>query len=545
MTLTSVSFFAFVFATLVVYYSIPKKFRWIVLLAASTAFYAIVCLKYMPFIVFTAITTWLGALWLDKVTNARKEELKLHKTEWDSDTKKAYKHKTLMNKRWILTFVLVLNFGILAFIKYFDFLAEWISGLLHTPVLSLGILLPLGISFYTFQSMGYIIDVYWGKTTPEKNFAKFALFVSFFPQIIQGPIAIYDDLAKQLYEGHDLQYENVKNGFILILWGLFKKMVIADRLIVILNAILDNRPGLYNYYGAIAILVYAAQLYMDFSGGIDISRGVAQMLGINMAENFKRPFFSRTVAGFWRRWHISLCHWLRTYLFYPIAVSKSFLHLGKWIGKHAKKTEEDLPADSLWGGFTFMEHAGRVIPGCIATLIIFLIIGMWHGANWRYAGYGLWNGIIIFISMLLEPAFRYLLKKLKINTQSFGWIVWQILRTFLITMVGFAFDIGNNMSDSARMVLDCFHPFGMASTVPVQLSIGLKTSDYVIIGIGLLIVFAVSLYQECSQKSARETLIKQPLWLQWVIMIGCLLCIVILGMYGPGVAANEFVYMNF
>lgn len=545
MTLTSLSFFAFVLAVLVLYYVIPKKFRWIVLLAASAAFYAIVCLKYMPFIVFTSITTWLGALLLDKYATTRKDELKSHKSDWDSDIKKAYKQKTLMTKRWILTLVLVLNFGILAVIKYFDYMSEWLSGLFHIPAISLGILLPLGISFYTFQSMGYIIDVYWGKTAPEKNYAKFALFVSFFPQIIQGPIAIYDDLAKQLYEGHDLQYENIKNGFMLILWGLFKKMVIADRLIVILNAILDNRPGLYNYYGAIATLVYAAQLYMDFSGGIDISRGVARMLGINMAENFRRPFFSRTVAGFWRRWHISLCHWLRTYLFYPIAVSKAFLRFGKWIGSHAKKKEEKLPADSLWGGFTFIEHMGRVLPGCIATLLTFFIVGMWHGANWKYAGYGLWNGIIILISMLLEPAFKYICKKAKINTQSFGWILWQIIRTFAISMVGFAFDIGNDMKDSIRMVLDCLHPMARASSVPVELNIGLKTADYGVILFGLILVFAVSLYQECSKKSIRDTLMKKPLWIQWVLMLGCLLCVVILGMYGPGVAANEFVYMQF
>ena len=136
---------------------------------------------------------------------------------------------------------------------------------------------------------------------------------------------------------------------------------------------------------------------MDFSGGIDVSRGVAEMLGRQMAENFQRPFFSRSVAGFWRRWHISLCHWLRNYLFYPIAVSKAFLRFGKWIGKHAKKPDSALPADSLWGGFTFIEHAGRVVPGCVASLITFFVVGMWHGANWKYAVYGLWNYLTLFI----------------------------------------------------------------------------------------------------------------------------------------------------
>lgn len=548
MTLTSLSFFALVLASLIVYYICPKKFRWIVLLLASLAFYGIVCLKYIPFIIFTTVSTWLGGLWLQKYSDRRKAELKAGKAEWDSETKKKFKHQTMIGKRLILCLFLLLNFGILAALKYYNFIADWVGGLVGITFPMIGILLPLGISFYTFQTMGYIIDVYWEKTAPEKNLARFGLFTTFFPQIVQGPIAIYDDLAGQLYEGHELKYENIKYGFQLILWGLFKKMVIADRMLVAINAILPQKNELSNFYSLFALLFYAAQLYADFSGGIDIARGVAEMFGITMAKNFERPYFSKSVSEFWRRWHISLGHWLRTYLFYPIAVSKAFIRFGKWISRFNKKEDYDLPDDSIWGGFPFFQHLGRVFPGCIATIITFFVIGMWHGANWRYAGFGLWNGIVILFAMLLEPVFRWLLKRLHVRTESFSWRLWQIIRTFVLVMVGFVFDLGDNFADSVLMVKKCFTPTlggGIDGLKEFMLSFGLEKADYIIILAGLLIVFFVSLYQERSKKSVRETLDGQQIWFQWVVTFALLLCIVLFGVYGPGISAGEFVYMQF
>jgi len=545
LTFTSLSFFAFVLATLILYYIIPLKFRWVVLLAASTAFYAIVCFKYLPFIVFTAFSTWLGGLWLSKAASDRKNELKLHREEWDSDVKKRFKNGTVKRKRLILSLILVLNFGILAVLKYYNFAAQWLGGVIHISFPMIGILLPLGISFYTFQSMGYIIDIYWEKAEPQRNFAKFALFVSFFPQIVQGPISIYSNLAGQLIEGHRLSYENLKTGFQLILWGLFKKMVIADRMVVALNEILARKDQLSNFYSLYAMLFYAFQLYMDFSGGIDIARGVARMLGIDMIENFRRPFFAKSVSEFWRRWHISLGNWLRTYLFYPIAVSKAFLHLGSRISR-LSRSEKDLPDDSVWGGYPFFVHVGRVIPGCIATIITFFIIGMWHGADWKYGVYGLWNGIIIFISMLLDPAFKWILKKLKVRTATFSWRIWQIFRTFVLIVIGFAFDLGNGVTDCLVMIKRALTPQISRDMKPdVLFGFGLRIPDYVIIVLGLILVFAVSMYQERSKLSLRSVINKQSVWFQWVLMLGCILAIVLFGMYGPGIDPSEFVYMNF
>ena len=546
MTLTSLTFFAFVIISLLLYYIIPKAQRYFVLLAASLAFYGIVCFKYFPYILFTVFTTWAGAICLDRYSKNRKAFLKANKSEWNQDYKKKFKHRTMITKRWILVLILVLNFGILAVVKYYNFMAGWFGGLINVgfPVLSLA--LPLGISFYTFQSMGYIIDVYWEKVIPEQNPAKFALFVTFFPQIVQGPIAIYSELAPQLYEGHDLKYENIKYGAQLVIWGLFKKMVIADRLVVALNNLLPVKNELSNGYNLLILIIYTAQLYTDFSGGIDIARGVGCMFGINMAENFKRPFFSKSVTEFWRRWHISIGKWLKTYLFYPIAVSKAFLKLGTWIVKLEKNPEKEIPEDSVWGGFTFIQHLGRVLPGCIGTLITFFIIGMWHGANWKYAGYGLWNGIIILVAMILDPFFKWLLKKLGIKTETMGWRMWQMIRTVFIVGLSFAFDIADGMMDGFSMIWKCLTPvLGHTTHLGTAVETGLESADWIVAVIGLLIVFAVSLYQEVSNKSIRESLSRQPLWIQWTLGIGCIVAVVIFGMYGPGVSSSEFVYMQF
>lgn len=532
MTLTSGSFFAFVFLLLALYYLLPLKRRWVVLLAGSFAFYAIVCLKYLPFILLTILTTYGGAVWLDRYAARRSEILKSHKEDWSKEERKGYKARTASRKRGILLAVLLLNFGILAVLKYYNWVFGSLGSLLHVEFPMVSLLLPLGISFYTFQSMGYLLDVYWGKTAAEKNPARFALFVSFFPQIIQGPIAIYDDLASQLYQGHRLKYENIKFGFQLALWGLFLKMVLADRALVALNTLLERKYELQPFWSVFAVILYTFQLYADFSGGINISRGVAQMFGIQMAENFRRPFFSKSVSEFWRRWHMSLGHWLRTYLFYPLAVSKPFLRLGKWFSKR-------FPGP-------LGVHLSRVFPGCVATLITFFVVGIWHGASWKYAGFGLWNGGVIFVAMLTEPLTKAALKKLKVRSTTFSYRLFQMLRTFALILVGSAFDIADGFKDTLRMlkrcVLDPLPPVKLKDTL---LSLGLTQVDWNILILGYGLLFAVSLYQERSACSLRDTLDKQSVWFQWAATLGCIVAVFLFGMYGPGVAAGEFVYMQF
>ena len=529
MTLTSIYFFGFVLLGLILYYIVPLKIRWVVLLVLSIAFYAICSFKYMAFIVFTAVSTYLGALWINSIAQKSKEEIKSNKGVWSSQEKKAFKDKTTKKKRLVLALILVLNFGILFVLKYTNFILGSVTSLLNLPPIELGLILPLGISFYTFQTMGYIIDVYRGKTGAQRNLAKLGLFVSFFPQIIQGPIAVYDDLADQLYEGHRIDYLNLKYGFELILWGLIKKLVIADRVNVVITTILDNKSQYGGEMMLVAVLAYAIQLYMDFSGGIDIARGVGKMFGIDMAENFRRPYFSKTISEYWRRWHITLGAWMKNYVFYSLAMSKAFLNLGKKTKKHL-------------GG-----HVGKVLPGSIATFIVFLLIGIWHGANWKYVGFGLWNAVIIFASNLLQPVFEKINVKLKIRSKSFSFRIIQMVRTFIIVLVGYYFDIADSFKDALVMMKRSLFDVNVGNFVSseVRWTLGLTKWDYLILAFTLAIVFFVSLYQERTKKHLRDTIECQSIWFQWVVIISMLLVVLLFGMYGPGIKAGEFVYMQF
>ena len=274
MTLTSLSFYLLVLALLVLYYLVPKRFQWVVLLIGSYAFYAFVCLRYMGFIVITTLTTYFGARGMDAMTARMEQTVAAHKQDWERDERKAYKKRCKSRRKALMIGILVFNFGILAVLKYYNFFAESMEALFASMGLTvslghIGLLLPLGISFYTFQSMGYVLDVYREKVPAERNVGKLALFVSFFPQIIQGPIGVYDQLAHQLYDAHKYNFDNIRYGAELILWGFFKKLVIADRAVGMIHTVAGAYTDYAGTYVLLAALVYALQLYADFSGGID------------------------------------------------------------------------------------------------------------------------------------------------------------------------------------------------------------------------------------------------------------------------------------
>ena len=382
MTLTSLSFYLLVLALLVLYYLVPKRFQWVVLLIGSYAFYAFVCLRYMGFIVITTLTTYFGARGMDAMTARMEQTVAAHKQDWERDERKAYKKRCKSRRKALMIGILVFNFGILAVLKYYNFFAESMEALFASMGLTvslghIGLLLPLGISFYTFQSMGYVLDVYREKVPAERNVGKLALFVSFFPQIIQGPIGVYDQLAHQLYDAHKYNFDNIRYGAELILWGFFKKLVIADRAVGMIHTVAGAYTDYAGTYVLLAALVYALQLYADFSGGIDISRGVAQMFGITMGENFRRPYFSRTLTEYWHRWHISLSTWFRDYLLYPILRSRGMRRLSM------KKSERH-------GRMYY-----RNLATMIATTCVWAFTGLWHGASWNFVLWGLYFFVLL------------------------------------------------------------------------------------------------------------------------------------------------------
>lgn len=545
MSYTTLKFLFFVAVVFAAYFLFPvKKYKWTVLLAASYYFYLLTGYKYAAYILFTTVTTYFGALWMDRIAQRAKLTLEENKKLWDRDQKKTFKAGIKKRRQAIATATVVVNLGILGFLKYYNFFAGSLNDVLggfgvSFSVPTLQLILPLGISFYTFQSMGYVIDVYREKVQAERNFFKIALFVSFFPQIIQGPIGLYDPLAKQLYEPHSFDFTRLKHGCMLMLWGYVKKMVIADRAVIPLTYVIDN----YGNYGGTAltftILLYALQLYVDFSGGIDITRGVAQVLGIDMAENFRRPYFSRTINEYWRRWHMSLGAWMREYVFYPIALSKTFLNVSKKMKK------------SKFGATAFGAHVSKVLATSFASLIVFFLVGVWHGANWKYVGFGLWNGGIIMLSTILEPTFESWTKVLKINTENFFFRLFQMARTFIVVLIGYVFDVAPDFWSAIitlkKMILDQNWAEGIAQYTAMDIGWqNFDGYDWGVLAVSTVILFFISLIQEKNDGTTiRQLLDRKPFVLRLAVIVTGIMLIAVFGMYGPGFSAAEFVYMQF
>lgn len=510
MTLFMLAAYGFICAA--VYHLCPAQIRWAVLLLASYGFYASRSLAGLPFILLTTVSTWLAALVIAQIG----ENGKAQTNAADRERKKAIKAQTRRRQRAAMLAALLLNFGLLAALKYTDDVRGWFGA---SP---LGLLLPLGISFYTFQSMGYLLDVYNGKYAPQKNLARFALFVSFFPQLIQGPIGRYDQLEKQLESGGHV---NVPRAFLLMLWGLFKKMVVADRALAAVCAVFDVPGGTWG--GAMAVvgvLAYSVQQYCDFSGGIDLVAGIAELFGIRLAENFRRPYFAVSLGDFWRRWHISLGAWMRDYVFYPFALCRPVARLSK-------------AAKGRFGA-----AFARALPAALGNILVFTLVGVWHGATSNYILWGLYNGVILALTALLEPRVKRMNERCPRLTGSRGFHVFRVLRTFIIVNIGWFFDRCATAGDAVRMM-------GSILTTPCleQVSLanlGLSPLDARILAAGVLLLFIVSLLGE-SGRDVRGWLAARALPIRWAVMIGAAVVILLTGVWGSGFSEASFIYFNF
>lgn len=509
MQLTSLTFFVFLFLAVVLYYLLPKKIRWYALLVAGGVFYCYGGFKTVWCLVMTAVTTYIGAIITENTENA----------DYSKNRKKAI-------KKLIVAAVLIVNFGVLYFLKYWNYTAEVISRKgIGLP--SFDILMPLGVSFFMFQSVGYVIDVYRKKEKAERNFLKYFLFVSFFPQMVQGPIGRYGELANQLTAPNEFSYDSIKKGLLLIMRGLFKKLVIADRAAIAVNAVFDgyeNYPGWLIFSG---VLLYCVQLYCDFSGGIDVARGAAALFKINMAENFRRPLFAVSLADFWRRWHITLGAWMKDYLFYPLALSSPFIKLGKFSRR------------KISGKF------GKILPTSLATFIIYFVIGIWHGASFKYIAYGFWNGGIITASLLLEPFFIKLKSRLKIKGEERLYKWFCIVRTWIIVVTGRYITRAGRFMAALVMMKKTVADFS-PSTISLSAftSLGLTLSDYVVVVIGALYIFVSELMEE-KGKTVSERLENKSGIIQFAAIVAAISVIVFLGIYRGDYISSEFIYKQF
>ncbi|MFY9286661.1 MAG: MBOAT family O-acyltransferase [Tissierellaceae bacterium] len=425
---------------------------------------------------------------------------------------------------------MLLNFGILGVTKYTNFTISNINFILAKlgsgrQLGFLDIALPMGISFYTFKSMGYIIDVYRGKYEPERNIFKFALFVSFFPQIIQGPISRFDDLSETLFKEHNFDIKNFNDGMIRILWGFFKKLVIADRILVGVNTIIRNPDTYQGAFVFIGMLFYAYQLYADFTGGIDITIGISQVLGIKIKENFERPYFSKNIAEYWRRWHITMGTWFKDYLFYPISVYKPMLNFSKYARR------------------TFGDSIGKRLPGYISSIIVWFTTGIWHGASWNFIMWGLTNCFVILVSQELTPFYNWFHSKFNVKDK-FLFRSFQVVRTILLMSAIRLFDCYRDVPMTFRMFGSMFTNFNVSDLFNGSLlNLGLSFADYIVLLIGLVILTTVSLIQR--KGSVRDRLYKKPAILRYSVYYVLIVSIIVFGAYGVGYDSSQFIYNQF
>ena len=538
MTYTSFMFAVFALLTILVYYLMPsKKYQWVVLLIASFIFYMYNSYRFAFYIVCTTASIYFAAKYIEDYARSTKDLAKKKKTELSRSEIKAFKKERKKREQLILAIALILNFGILFILKYYNFMVGGLFELLgfsksETPFIKL--FLPLGISFYTFQATGYLIDVYRGLVDAERNFFKFALFVSFFPQTIQGPISEFEQLGNQLTQEHKPEWIRFKLGCQLILWGLFKKLVIADRAIYFIQ----KCTGHYTQYNGLVIffagLTYALQLYTDFSGGIDISRGIAKILGIDMIDNFKRPYFSQSLGEYWRRWHISLGAWMKKYVFYSLAMSNTFMKLSNRIKRGEKKPS------------AVRMHLAKTLPSALAIFVVFMFVGLWHGANSKYVAFGVWNGAILMLSMLFKPVFLRMNEIFHVKDTSFFWKLFRIIRTFILVLVGYYFDIAKDFKSAVDMMSRSVFDWNISLAMQQLPKMLPQIQDHIILFVASIILFVCSILQERKDaESPGELTHSHSAVLQWIVIFIEILLVAIFGVYGTGADPADFVYMQF
>lgn len=528
MAINSIEFLVFVAICILAYFITPKKVRWGVLLLASYLFYFISSTKLIVFLLMTTLSIYFAALRMGKIDEKTKQTC----AALEKEQKKEVKEQAKKQKKHIIILTLLINFGILIGLKYCNFIGGNINSLLQVFHISIqipyaNIVLPLGISFYTLQATSYIIDVYRGKYKADKHLGKVALFVSFFPQIVEGPIGRYDRLANQLYEAHTFDYTRAKFGLQLIAWGFFKKMVIADRAALFVDPVFTNYAEYSGIVIVLAVLLYTIQIYTEFSGCIDIVRGVSQIIGIDLDKNFERPFFSKSVQEFWRRWNITLGTWLKDYVFYSVSFSKACMKI------------------TSIGQKIFKGHIGKLIPAAFALFFVWFCNGLWHGASWKYIFYGLYYYAIMMLGMLFEPVGKKLIEKLKINIHTFSYRLFQILRTTGFVCFGMLIFRAPHLMTAFEMLKSAFRVQGIGMISNGEIfKIGLGQSDCIILAISVLLVFVVSLLQEKGYH-LREKIAQQNLVFRWILYYGIFFAILILGIYGRGYNVNSFIYGQF
>lgn len=478
MLFNSAGYIVFFTIVCLVYFILPKKLKRVFLLLASYFFYSCWNLKYSLLMLFSTVATYLTAIAMDMVGVKKKKKL-------------------------YLGLCFFVNLAILFVFKYYSFTVNFINKILGIAALSIDmpvidVLLPVGISFYTFQALGYIVDVYRGEIKAERNFINYALFVSFFPQLVAGPIERSKNLLTQIDNLGHRRYENLSKGLLYILWGFFLKLVIADRAAIFVNQVFDSYQG-YSYiflcYGA---LLFAVQIYCDFYSYSIIAKGSAKILGYDLMDNFRAPYLSASITEFWRRWHISLSTWFKDYLYIPLGGNRKG---------------------------AFRKH--------LNVLIVFLVSGLWHGANYTFVLWGLIHGIF----NILEDSFKGTTKGIRDN------FIYRNIRrliTFVVAVLSFVIFRSKNIGAAKAYLLGIFKR--QAGTMDASIAFPYEDTVILLIAIAILVVIDILIYNKVKLADNIE---RRSLIVRWPIYIFLLIATLIFGIYGPGYSEAQFIYFQF
>ena len=494
MLFNSVEFLIFFPIVLAVYLILPKKVKYIWLLIASFYFYMSWNPKYVVLIVFSIAVTYVMGLLIEKA-------------------------KKVSSKKWVLGLGIAANLGVLFLFKYLDFFFDNLNSLLsavgiHAVEKPFDFLLPVGISFYTFQAIGYCIDVYRGEIKAERNIARYALFVSFFPQLVAGPIERSKNLLSQIKEMGERRlwtYDGIVSGFGMMLWGLFMKMMIADRVGIFVDSVYDNLFMTGTVETAAAAIGFSLQIYADFAGYSAIAIGAARVIGIDLMENFNTPYFATSIAEFWRRWHISLSTWFRDYLYIPLGGNRK--------GKFRKY---------------------------LNLLITFLVSGLWHGASWTFVIWGGIHAAYQIVEDLLKPVREKIDKALDVDRNVFSYKFGQIFFTFVLTTFAWIFFRARSVSVLGEYLSRLFTKWD-----PWVLSddsiygFGLDARETIILYLSVFVMLIVSFVRYKKGADIGEILLRQNRAFRIIVFVLLITAIIIFGEYGIDFDSNKFIYFDF
>ena len=503
----SIYFLIFIIITLLLYFIIPIKYRWLVLLISSICFYSYTGIEPLVFMLLAANFAYITAL------NIENAYISQH-----PDRKRAKIH---------LCIGIALTLFMLLYAKIGYSIADAVANIFSMKSIGFQEIIPLGISYYTFSIIGYMMDVYWKKENAERNFLKLLLFMVYFPHILQGPIPRHKKLAPQLIEGHRFNYKNLCYGLQRIVWGYFKKMVIADRLSILTSEVFGNYTSYEGLVLVIALICAAIELYCDFSGCMDIALGISETMSIHLDENFQRPFFATSASEFWHRWHITLGTWFKDYIYMPIVINPNLAKLCQ----KAKKT--------------FGRRFAKSLMSIIPLACVWILTGLWHNTGMNYIVWGIYWGTLIIVSTVFAPEFKKLTKALRINTASQWYHMFQMARTCFLFLISRLITVPEDLKATTEIIQRIFMKFNVWILFDETLyDIGLNRKDFWIGFLAILLLWRVSCMQEKGIK-VRDKIASYPLILRWIIYYAGILAIITFGIYGSGQVNNPFIYMRY